>query len=97
MAVRRAVEQLIEGVADFGQRRKLRVFRATPLAGMVSILGLIYVLEIFNPLQGGVTVGLSGALFMLVPVAWFYFGQDMKPAFMETALRLMVVETHLAY
>ena len=73
------------------QRRKLRVFRATPLAGMVSILGLIYVLEIFNPLQGGVTVGLSGALFMLVPVAWFYFGQDLKPAFMETALRLMVV------
>ena len=73
------------------QRRKLRIFRATPLAGWVSILGLIYFLEIFNPLQGGITVGLSGALFMLVPVAWFYFGQDMKPAFMETALRLMVV------
>ncbi|MGH9929026.1 MAG: O-antigen ligase family protein [Pyrinomonadaceae bacterium] len=73
------------------QRRKLRVFRATPLAAMVSILGLIYILEIFNPLQGGVAVGLSGALFMLVPVAWFYFGQDLKPAFMDTALRLMVV------
>ena len=73
------------------QRRKLQIFRATPLAGWVSILGLIYFLEIFNPLQGGVTVGLSGALFMLVPVVWFYFGQDMKPAFMETALRLMVV------
>ena len=73
------------------QRRKLRVLLATPLARLVSILGVIYVLEIFNPLQGGVTVGLSGALFMLVPVAWFYFGQDIKPAFMETALRLMVV------
>ena len=73
------------------QRRKLRIFRATPLAGVVSILGLIYFLEIFNPLQGGLSVGFSGALFMLVPVAWFYFGQDMKPAFMETALRLMVV------
>ena len=73
------------------QRRKLSLFRATPLAGVVSILGLIYFLEIFNPLQGGVTVGLSGALFMLVPVAWFYFGQDIKPAFMETALRLLVI------
>lgn len=73
------------------QRRKLSIFRATPLAGIVTILGLIYFLEIFNPLQGGVTVGLSGALFMLVPVGWFYFGQDMKPAFMETALRLLVV------
>ena len=73
------------------QRCKLRIFRATPLAGVVSILGLIYFLEIFNPLQGGLSVGFSGALFMLVPVVWFYFGQDMKPAFMETALRLMVV------
>lgn len=72
------------------QRKKLRVFRGLPLTGMVSILALIYILEIFNPLQGGVTVGLSGALFMLVPVAWFYFGQDLKPQFMETALRLMV-------
>src|SRR6185295_8844620 len=37
------------------QRRKLQIFRATPLAGWVSTLGLIYFLEIFNPLQGGVT------------------------------------------
>jgi hypothetical protein len=73
------------------QRRKLRIFRETPLAGLVSILGLIYFLEIFNPLQGSITVGLSGALFMLVPVVWFYFGQTIKPAFLETALRLMVV------
>lgn len=73
------------------QRRGLRTFRETPLAWLVSILGLIYLLEIFNPLQGGLTVGLSGALFMLVPVCWFYFGQTVKPAFMETALRLMVV------
>src|SRR5258705_5805784 len=38
------------------QRRKLRVFRATPLAGMASMLALIYVFEIFNPLHAGVTV-----------------------------------------
>lgn len=73
------------------QRRKLRIFRETPLAGLVTILCVIYFLEIFNPLQGGITIGLSGAMFMLVPVAWFYFGQDLKPSFMETALRLMVV------
>ncbi|HWN09644.1 MAG TPA: O-antigen ligase family protein [Pyrinomonadaceae bacterium] len=73
------------------QRRKLRIFRETPLAWLVTILSVIYFLEIFNPLQGSITVGLSGAMFMLVPVAWFYFGQDLKPAFLETALRLMVV------
>jgi len=73
------------------QRRKLEIFRETPLAWLVSILGLIYFLQIFNPLQGGLTVGLSGALFMLVPVAWFYFGQAINPAFLEKGLRLMVV------
>jgi hypothetical protein len=73
------------------QRRRLTIFRATPLAGSVSILGLIYLLEIFNPLQGGLTVGFSGALFMLVPVAWFYFGQTVKPGFVQTVFRLMVV------
>ena len=73
------------------QRRKLEIFRATPLAGLVSILGLIYFLEIFNPLQGGLTVGFSGALFMLVPVVWFYFGQTIKPSFIETAFRVIVV------
>jgi hypothetical protein len=52
---------------------------------------LIYFLQIFNPAQGTITVGLSGALFMLVPVAWFYFGQTIKPQFIETAFRLLVV------
>jgi len=27
---------------------------------------------------------------MLVPVAWFYFGQTIKPAFLETTFRLVV-------
>ena len=73
------------------QRRKLQMFRGTRLSGLVTVLALIYFLEIFNPLQGGITVGLSGALFVLVPVAWFYFGGAIKPAFLETALRLIVV------
>jgi len=72
-------------------RRGLRILHETPLAMSVSILGLIYILEIFNPLQGGVTVGLTGALFVLVPVAWFYFGQSIKPGFVETVFRVIVL------
>ncbi|MEK6279123.1 MAG: O-antigen ligase family protein [Acidobacteriota bacterium] len=73
------------------QRQKLKVFHARPMAGLVSLLGLIYFLQIFNPIQGGLSVGLSGALFYLVPLAWFYFGQDMKPEFLTRALQLVVV------
>lgn len=81
----------ILALAMLVQRRRLTIFRETPLAGSVSILGLIYFLEIFNPLQGGLSVGLSGALFMLVPVAWFYFGQTVKPKFVHAMFRLLVV------
>jgi len=73
------------------QRQGLKLLNATPLAWLVSTLGLIYVVQIFNPIQGGLSVGLSGALFYLVPVAWFYFGQDIKSEFLPTALRLLVV------
>jgi hypothetical protein len=73
------------------QRQRLGIFTRTPLAKLVSLLSLIYVLQIFNPLQGGLSIGLTGALFILTPVAWFYFGQAVKPEFLPRALRLMAV------
>ncbi len=71
--------------------RGLAIFRATPLAGAVSLLGLIYLIEVFNPLQGGLFIGLSGALFMFVPLLWFYFGQSVNEEFVAKILKLMVV------
>ena len=71
--------------------RRLNVFIATPLAKVVSILAIIYFAEIFNPLQGSLFVGLAGALFMIVPLTWFYFGQAANGTFINIALRLMVV------
>ncbi len=73
------------------QRRRLQIFFETPLAKLVSILGLIYFLQIFNPLQGGLAVGFSGALFILVPIAWFYFGSEVKPEFMRKAMIAIVI------
>jgi len=71
--------------------RRLEIFTATPLAGAVSVLGVIYLVEIFNPLQGGLLVGFAGALFMLVPLVWFYFGQAVDERFIHKALQLVVV------
>src|SRR5215475_4841752 len=73
------------------QRHRLRLFYQSPLAGWVSLLGAIYFLQIFNPLQGGLSVGLSGAMFVLLPLAWFYFAQVIKAEFMLTAFRVIVV------
>src|SRR2546421_8409273 len=70
--------------------RRLEMFVATPLAGAVSILAIIYVLEIFNPLQGGLLIGLAGTLFMLVPLVWFYFGQSIDEKFINRALCVVI-------
>ena len=73
------------------QRKKFEIFRATPLAGTVSLLAAIYFIQTFNPLQGSLFVGLTGALFFLVPVAWFYFGQSAAAEFTPKVLRLIVI------
>jgi hypothetical protein len=72
------------------QKQRLNMLWSTPLAGSVSVLALIFFLEIFNPLQGSLFIGLTGALFMLVPVAWFYFGQSVSEKFIYGALCLVV-------
>jgi hypothetical protein len=71
--------------------KRLTIFHSSPLAGGVSLLGLIYFVEIFNPLQGGLVVGLSGAMFVLIPLLWFYFGQAAKDDFIHNVLRLIVI------
>ncbi len=72
-------------------KRRERMFVTKPLGLPVSILAACFFIQIFNPFQGGVTVGLSGAFFILLPVAWFYFGCAMKSAFLTIALRVIVV------
>jgi hypothetical protein len=72
------------------QRYRFNIVRATPLAGMVSILTAIFVIQIFNPLQGGIMIGLSGAMLILVPVSLFYFGQAVNARYIRVVLQLIV-------
>ncbi len=37
---------------------------------------LLQILQIFNPSQGGIGVGIAGALFSIVPVLWFWVGRQ---------------------
>jgi hypothetical protein len=52
---------------------KLR-FKERLSKAMFALL-IVMILEVFNPQQGGVTVGISGALFYIVPVLWFWIGR----------------------
>ena len=72
------------------QRHKINIFIESPLAKTVTLLAAICFLQIFNPLQGSLFVGLTGALFYLVPMAWFYFGSVVSKDYFFKILKLIV-------
>lgn len=47
----------------------------TPLSKAVFLLMLVMILQMFNPAQGGLVVGMAGAMFYLVPLFWFWLGR----------------------
>ena len=58
---------------------------------MLALLAFM-TLEIANPLQGGLAVGLSGAFFYIVPVLWFWIGRSLaSPALIERVLYKVVL------
>lgn len=44
----------------------------TVLSRLVLALMLLMAVEMFNPAQGGISIGLAGALFYLAPLLWFW-------------------------
>lgn len=47
----------------------------TPLARWGLGLTVVMVLQIFNPKQGGLIVGVAGCIFILTPLLWFWIGR----------------------
>jgi len=64
----------------------------TKLAKWTLALMAIMVLQIFNPKQGGLMVGLAGAMFLIVPICWFWVGRTYAtPALLRTLLYGLVL------
>jgi len=47
----------------------------TPLAKWAAVLTGWMALQIFNPLQGGLPVGVAGVIFLMAPLFWFWVGR----------------------
>lgn len=74
-----------------------RLSASTPLAKLVLALMGVMVLQIFNPLQGGMAVGLAGILFYIIPLLWFWVGQAWgTPSFTELVVFRVVVLVAIA-
>jgi hypothetical protein len=65
----------------------LRLQIKDALSKAMLLLTLLMAVEVLNPAQGGLAVGLSGALFYLVPVLWFWIGRRLaSPVVVERLL-----------
>lgn len=53
-----------------------RVDFDTPLSRWILLLMGIMSLQIFNPIQGGLMVGMTGAMFLIVPLLWYWVGKS---------------------
>ncbi len=61
------------GILLFDKERLAQAFKGNSLAKYVILLLGLFVLQIFNPLQGNLFVGLGGALYYVIPMMWFFF------------------------
>lgn len=58
----------------FERRKFLKEFRENRIFRIYLLLLAIFIIQIFNPLQGSVITGFAGAIFTLFPALWFIIG-----------------------
>lgn len=64
----------------------------TGLTRWVAALMAVMVMQMFNPKQGGLAVGVAGALFYIVPLLWFWVGEAYASvALLKTKLYSVVI------
>ena len=64
----------------------------TPMSKIMAALLVVMILEVVNPLQGGLELGLSGMLFYIVPFLWYYCGREHgTPQNMEKLFKAVIV------
>lgn len=57
----------------------------------VSLLLLLFLVEAFNPFQGGLAMGFSAIMFIVVPFLWFYFGFFLSTKNLEKLFYVVIV------
>ncbi len=60
------------GILLFDRERLSQAFKGNNLAKYIIVLLALFVLQIFNPLQGDLLVGLGGAFYYMIPMVWFF-------------------------
>ena len=62
------------------------------LSKWIAVLMAVMVIQMFNPRQGGLVVGVAGALFLMAPLVWYWVGKAyMTPRLLRFLLYAVVV------
>ncbi len=76
------------GILFFNKLVARTISNDTPLSKWVTAVMIVMVLAAANPFQGGIAVGLSGFLFYLAPVLWYYCARDIAtPKVVDATIR----------
>lgn len=70
------VAPLVVGLMSVSLLVARRLHPDTLMARGVALLMGLMALQILNPAQGGLAVGLAGALFYIVPLLWYWLGRE---------------------
>ncbi|MCK4233398.1 O-antigen ligase family protein [candidate division WOR-3 bacterium] len=68
-----------------------KLFRENKLVKFTTILLFIFILQMFNPRQGNILVGIGGAKYYIIPFLWFYFGLFIDKRFVRKLFFTIVV------
>ncbi len=81
---------MLLGMVTIHRRTVLDYFGRSPLLKACACLMGWMALEVLNPLQGSLLVGIGGAMFFLVPMAWCFFGLLITREALPRILRIVV-------
>ncbi|HZI93912.1 MAG TPA: hypothetical protein VFE84_06685, partial [Patescibacteria group bacterium] len=79
------------GILIFYSPRVFHYFRHSSLMKAAVILMAYFTLEIFNPLQGSILIGLAGAMYFVVPMLWVLLGLMVTREDIDKVFRMVFV------
>ncbi|MBI3450706.1 MAG: hypothetical protein HY049_17555 [Acidobacteria bacterium] len=82
---------MFTGILLFQGNRCYRYFQSSLLMKLLVSLGGVYFLEMFNPLQGNILVGVAGAMYFIVPMLWVFMGFTLDRRGIHKVFLLIIV------
>ncbi len=79
------------GVMVFYGPTLLHYIQRSGVLRAATLLMGVFILQVFNPLQGNILVGVAGALYFIIPLLWVYFGLVIDREDMPRLLTMVLV------